>query len=92
VVSALAALWHLLPSRVPSASTRLTAEISQPTDPAATGRRKQTKLAHHPNIVPIRKVPSDFAIEHPIHVDVLNFESAPGGLHAHEHSAIDRKA
>jgi hypothetical protein len=35
---------------------------------------------------------SDLAIEHPIHVDVLNFESAAGGLHANEHSAIDRKA
>jgi len=55
------------------------------------GRRKQTKLPHHSNIVPIRKVLSDLAIEHPIHVDVLNLESAPGGLHTHEHSAIDRK-
>jgi hypothetical protein len=34
---------------------------------------------------------SDLAIEHTIHVDMLNLESAPGGLHAHEHSAIDRK-
>jgi hypothetical protein len=55
-------------------------------------RRKQTKLSHHSDIVPIRKVLSDLAIEHPIHVDVLNFESAPGGLRANEHSAIDRKA
>jgi hypothetical protein len=35
---------------------------------------------------------SDLAIEHSIHVDVLNLESAPGGLHTDEHSAIDRKA
>ena len=55
-------------------------------------RRKQTKLPHHSNIVPIRKVLSDLAIEHPIHVDVLNLESATRGLHAHEHSAIHRKA
>ena len=55
-------------------------------------RRKQTKLAHHSNVVAIRKVLSDLAIEHPIHVDVLNLEGAPGGLHAHEHSAIDGKA
>ena len=92
VVSDLAAIWGLLPSEVASAPTRLMAEISQPTDPAATGWRKQTKLAHHPNIVPIRKVLSDLAIEHPIHVDVLNLESATRGLHTHEHSAIDWKA
>ena len=55
-------------------------------------RRKQTKLPHHSNIVPIRKVLSDLAIEHPIHMDVLNLESAPGGLHTNEHSTIDRKA
>lgn len=55
-------------------------------------RRKQTKLAHHSDIVAIRKVLSDLAIEHPVHVDMLNLESAPGGLHTHEHSAIDWKA
>jgi hypothetical protein len=37
VVSDLAAIWGLLPSEVASAPTRLMAEISQPTDPAATG-------------------------------------------------------
>jgi hypothetical protein len=54
-------------------------------------RRKQAKLPHHSNIVPIREVLSDLAVEHSIHVDVLNFESAPGGLHINEHSAIDGK-
>jgi hypothetical protein len=49
-------------------------------------------LPHHSNVVPIRKVLSDLAIDHPIHVDVLNLERAPGGLHTNEHSAIDRKA
>ena len=34
----------------------------------------------------------DLAIEHPIHVDVLNLESAMRGLHTNEHSAIDGKA
>jgi hypothetical protein len=48
-------------------------------------------LPHHSNVVPIRKVLSDFAIEHPIHVHVLNLEAAPGRLHTDEHSAIDRK-
>jgi len=55
-------------------------------------RRKQTKLPHHSNIVPIRKMLNDLAIEHPIHVDVLNLENATRGLHTHEHSAIDGKA
>jgi len=41
--------------------------------------------------VPIRKVLGDLAIDYPIHVDVLNLESAVGGVHAYEHSAIDRK-
>jgi hypothetical protein len=53
--------------------------------------RKQTTLAHHSNIVPIRKMLSDLAIEHPIHVHMLNLESATRGLHAHEHSAIHGK-
>jgi hypothetical protein len=34
----------------------------------------------------------DLAIEHPIHVDMLNLKNAPSGLHTNEHSAIDRKA
>jgi hypothetical protein len=34
----------------------------------------------------------DLAIEHPIHVDMLNLENAPSGLHTNELSAIDRKA
>jgi len=55
-------------------------------------RRKQTKLPHHSNTVPIRKVLGDLAIEHPIHVDMLNLENAPSGLHTNELSAIDRKA
>jgi hypothetical protein len=55
-------------------------------------RRKQTKLPHHSDIVPIRKVLSDLAIEHPIHVVVLNLESATRGLHTYEHSAFDGKA
>jgi hypothetical protein len=54
-------------------------------------RRKQTKLANHSNIVPIRKVLNDLAIEHPIHVHMLNLESATRGLHPHEHSAIHGK-
>jgi anti-sigma-K factor RskA len=54
--------------------------------------RKQAKLPHHSNIVPIRKVLDYFATEHPIHVDVLNLEGASGGLHADQHSTIDREA
>ena len=56
------------------------------------GRREQTKLPHHSNVVPICKMLSDLAIEYPIHVHVLNLESATRGLHTDEHSAIDRKA
>jgi hypothetical protein len=33
----------------------------------------------------------NLAIEHTIHVDVLNLERPPGGLHADQHPAIDRK-
>jgi len=55
-------------------------------------RRKQTKLPHHSNVVSIRKMFNDLAIEHPIHVDALNLESATRRLHTYEHSAIDRKA
>jgi hypothetical protein len=54
-------------------------------------RRKQTKLPHHPDIIPVRKVLSNPAIEHPIHVDVLNLERPPGGLDTDQHPAIDRK-
>jgi len=53
-------------------------------------RRKQTKLPHHSNIVPIRKVLCDLAIDHPVHVDVLNLEAAIRRLHTHEHSASQR--
>jgi hypothetical protein len=34
---------------------------------------------------------SNLAIEHPVHVDMLNLEGAPSGLNADEHPAIDRK-
>jgi hypothetical protein len=70
---------------------KLTAERHL-TDLERRGRGEQTKLPHHSNVVPIRKVLSDLAIEHPIHVDVLNLKGAPGRLHTDEHSAIDRKA
>ena len=56
------------------------------------GRRKQSKLPHHSNIVSIREVLSDLAIAHPIHVDVLYFESATRGLYPHKHSAVDWNA
>jgi hypothetical protein len=32
------------------------------------------------------------AIKHLVHMDVLDLEGAPGGLHADQHSAIDREA
>jgi len=48
-------------------------------------------LPHHPDIVPVRKVLGNLAVEHPIHVHVLNLESAPGGSDTDQHSAIDRK-
>ena len=54
-------------------------------------QRKQAKLPHHSHIIPIRKVLGYLATEHPIHVDVLNLERAPRGLHADQHPAIDRK-
>ena len=34
----------------------------------------------------------DLAVAHPVHVDVLNLESATRGLYPHEHSAVYRKA
>jgi hypothetical protein len=49
-------------------------------------------LSHHANIIPIRKVLGYLAFEDAIHMDVLNLEGAPGGLHADQHPAIDRKA
>jgi hypothetical protein len=54
-------------------------------------QRKQAKLPHHSHIIPIRKVLGNLAIEHPIHVHVLNLESAPGRLHADEHPSVNRK-
>jgi len=54
-------------------------------------RRKQAKLPNHSDIVPIRNVLSYLAIEHSIHVDMLNLEGAPGRLHADQHPAIDRR-
>jgi len=54
-------------------------------------QRKQAKLTHHADIVSIRKVLGNLAIEHPVHVDVPNLDGAPGGRHADQHPTIDRK-
>ncbi len=48
-------------------------------------------MPHHSKIVPIRKVLGYLAIEHPIHVGVLDLEGAPGGLHTNQHPAINWK-
>jgi hypothetical protein len=67
-------------------------ERNQPTDPTATEAVEADQAAASFQHRPDSQVLSDLAIEHPRHVDVLYLESAPGGLHTNEHSAIDRKA
>ncbi|MGB7847065.1 MAG: hypothetical protein WBL63_15725 [Candidatus Acidiferrum sp.] len=42
-------------------------------------RRQKAKLPHHSAIIPIREVLGYLAIDHPVHVDVLHLEAAPGG-------------
>jgi hypothetical protein len=48
-------------------------------------------LPHYSHIVAICEVVGYLAVDDAVHVDVLNFEGAPGRLYSNQHSAIDRK-
>jgi len=67
-------------------------ERNQPTDPTATEEAEANQAAASFQHRPDSQSAQRSCHQHPIHMDVLNLESAPGGLHTNEHSTIDRKA